>query len=142
MIPDKIIIQPKISLSELKRQFSHQYPYLKLEFFNKSHEFHGGNLAKNMIRNTDVKIEDISKCNASAYAEIKADLQVGKFEIKFQEQFNLGVQVFKKSRGTYIETTRSDDFTFGQLNKAAQEYNEQLSEDLSTEDDQDVDYFH
>ncbi len=142
MIPDKIIIQPKISLSELKRQFSHQYPYLKLEFFNKSHELHGGNLAKNMIRNTEVKIEDISKCNASAYVEIKADLQVGKFEIKFQEQFNLGVQVFKKSRGTYIETTRSDDFTFGQLNKAAQEYNEQLSEDLSTEDDQEVDYFH
>ena len=103
------------TLSSIQKEFNDMFPYLKLEFFKRAHTAHQGTPKKDML-NSNLTLKQLGKKHLSSKLEIKEAMKVSDLEDSFQKLFNLSVQVFRKSAGTWIETSVTDDWTLRQQN--------------------------
>jgi hypothetical protein len=100
------------SISEIQKEFSGIFPFLKLEFFKKSHNTFGGNSSKEIIGTIDhVKIKETGEIF------ITESMTVNELEQRFKTQFDLNIQVFRKHGKTWIETTVTDNWTLHKQNE-------------------------
>ena len=117
----KINISDSLTIKEIQDKFSNKYPYLKLEFFSKSHRIHAGSRKENMI-STDTKIKDCRSQHHIGSLDIYPKTTVAQLEKQFQEIFGLFIQVFRKSGDVWIETTVTDDWTLEKQNSEAESF--------------------
>jgi hypothetical protein len=101
------------SITEIQREFSDIFPFLKIEFFKKSHNTFGGNSNKEIISKTDsIKIKEIGEIF------ITESMTVNELEQRFKTQFGLNIQIFRKHGKTWIETTVTDNWSLtNKMNK-------------------------
>ena len=110
-----IIINAGTKVSEIKKQFSDVYPYLKIEFFKRPH-------AKNKLSSemdrivSDKPIALITKYSTDANIDISGKRTVLQVEQDFWKTFGLSVQVFRKAMNMWIETTLTDSWTLESQN--------------------------
>lgn len=110
-----IIVNAGTKVSEIKKQFSDVYPYLKIEFFKRPH-------AKNKLSSetdrivTDKPIALITKISTDANIDISGKRTVLQVEQDFWKTFGLSVQVFRKAMNMWIETTLTDSWTLESQN--------------------------
>lgn len=110
-----IIINAGTKVSEIKKQFSDVYPYLKIEFFKRPH-------AKNKLSSemdrivSDKPIALITKVSTDANIDISGKRTVLQVEQDFWKTFGLSVQVFRKAMNMWIETTLTDSWTLESQN--------------------------
>jgi len=124
----ELIIDNKLSIAEVKDQFSQAFPYLKLEFFYKRHlpkrpsnfKF----LAKDEIKLSDFEIE-----GNSTQLVITPKMTVNELEQGFGEQYGLGVQVFRKSGQIWLETIYTDEWTLAEQNAEGESISKPLPPD-------------
>ena len=102
-------------ISTIQNEFNSMFPFLKLEFFKHVHEVRQGSPKKDML-NSNLSLKQFSKKNLDGKLEIKDGMKVSDLESSFQMLFNLSAQVFRKSAGTWIETSVTDDWTLKQQN--------------------------
>ncbi len=107
-----IKIDKPVKVSEIKKVFNNQFPYLKIEFFKKKHKELQGSLKK------DVIVDDfsITAPNGANDIIISEDMLVSEFENQFAEKLKLSAQVFRKSGGSWLETTFTDSWTLKKQN--------------------------
>ena len=107
-----IKIDKPVKVSEIKKVFNNQFPYLKIEFFKKKHKELQGSLKK------DVIVDDFSikAPNGANDIIISEDMLVSEFENQFAEKLKLSAQVFRKSGGSWLETTFTDSWTLKKQN--------------------------
>ena len=111
-----IEINDKTSLREVQEIFSTFYPYLKLEFYDKPHKKYEASELKNHI-DPDVHLGDLEKTPVSGVLEILPLTRVAHLENEFQRRFGLSVQVLRKEKTGWEQTTGADDFSLKDLNE-------------------------
>ncbi len=117
----KISISDSLTIKDIQDIFSQKYPYLKIEFFSKSHRIHAGS-RKEFIISPETKIKDCRSQHHTGTLDIFPQTTVAELEMNFQEIFGLFIQVFRKSGDVWIETTVTDDWTLEKQNTEAESF--------------------
>lgn len=111
----KIHIHDNTTVAEVQRQFSDKFPYLKLEFFSKLHKEGKASHLKFMLPH-DRRLGEIRKTHQAGELEIHPEMRVSELEQLFGTHYDLGVQVFRKSGNTWLETILTDSWTLREQN--------------------------
>lgn len=108
-----IKIDKPVKVSEIKKAFNSEFPYLKIEFFKKKHKALQGSLKKDVITDDFV----ISAPSGAHDIIISEDMLVSEFEKQFADKLKLSAQVFRKSGRSWLETTFTDSWTLRKQNE-------------------------
>jgi len=111
-----IEINDNTSIRGIQETFSNYYPFLQLEFYGTPHKKYEASDKADMI-NPDKTIGEIRKTHISALIEIQPLSKVKDVEREFLQRFGLSVQISRKEKDTWEQTTGMDDFTLKELNE-------------------------
>ena len=103
-------ITDKITISELQKQFSWEFPYLKIEFFDTPHSA-TNRLSKSHLYPASRILGGCRKIHKDGIISFTPNDTVEKLEQIFWEEFGLSVQIFRKSGNLWIETSLSNSWT-------------------------------
>jgi glycerol-3-phosphate O-acyltransferase len=109
-------INDNTSLREIEETFSNYYPYLKIEFFNKSHKKYEASPETDRIDPNTV-VGDLKRTHVSGVLEIQPLYRIVDVEKEFSERFGLSIQILRKEKDQWEQTTGMDDFTLKDLNE-------------------------
>ncbi|MES2555757.1 MAG: hypothetical protein V4604_06390 [Bacteroidota bacterium] len=112
----QLLIHNERTLSEIQKDFNAMFPYLKLEFFSKLHGSGEPSSLKFKLPEQK-KIGDVRKSAKEETLIIVPDMTVADLEQTLGDQLALGVQVFRKSGGVWLETIFTDTWTLAQQNE-------------------------
>ncbi|MFI5238146.1 MAG: hypothetical protein ACHQLA_09425 [Ignavibacteriales bacterium] len=116
----KIEIASSRLISEIQKEFNDQFPFLKIEFFRSNTPRSSKWNAANRIS----PIMEISKCQVQkkeGEIQFMEETKVEDLENLFRQEFNLNVQVFRRSGNIWLETTMTDKWTLKQQNDHGRE---------------------
>jgi len=125
----KIAINDQRSISMIQEEFNSVFPYLKLEFFSRMHESEQGT-SKRFMKKNSLLLGEFRTNHVSGEAELFPEMRVSEVEELFKTTFGLGVQVFRKSGKSWLETVFTDSWTLEEQNKEGEE----LSKDIGPEE--------
>lgn len=111
----KIHIHDTTTIADVQRQFSERFPYLKLEFFSKHHMPGKASHLKFMLPH-DRCLGEIRKTHHDGEIDIYPDMRVSDLEQLFGTNYDLGVQVFRQSGKSWLETILTDSWTLREQN--------------------------
>ncbi|MHB8259351.1 MAG: hypothetical protein ACYDCN_14215 [Bacteroidia bacterium] len=120
-----LTIDDKKRISTIQQEFNAVFPYLKLEFFNHTLAVPPDNPKRNKI-NSNLTLKQFRNKDRHEKLKIKDNMKVSDLESLFQHLFNISAQVFRKSAGTWIETSMTDDWTLKQQNEEGKELSDFL----------------
>jgi hypothetical protein len=110
-----------LKISDIQKIFEKEFPYLKIEFFNKKHRSFEGS-PKSQLIDKNMLLSKLTE--KSGRIEIYEDMTVNEVEKLFEEKFGLHVQIFRKSGKTYLETSVTDSWTLKKQNEVGKEISE------------------
>ena len=116
----KIHIDDSKTLEDVKNEFSGVFPYLKIEFFEKAHS-DGAGSPKSELIDENLSIGNIRTQHNEGEVEINAEMAVGEVERRFEENYGIHVQVFRKSGDIWLETSATDDWSLADQNETGKE---------------------
>jgi len=116
----KLEITKSKKAREIKDRFNKNFPFLKIEFFSRQHAPGEATPQNNLIKE-DITLGQINQALEEGSISISSHDSVSSLEQAFQEKFGLSVQVFRKQKTAWIETTRTDLLTLEEQNKKGQE---------------------
>lgn len=111
-----IDINDKTILSEIQKVFSDFYPYLQIKFYRKSHKLYEASEEQDLIE-ANTTIDNIKQTHVSGILEILPLYKVSEVEREFQQRFGLSVQILRKEKNDWVQSTGMDDFTLKELNE-------------------------
>jgi hypothetical protein len=129
----KININDNKKISSIQKEFSQAFPYLKIEFFSKSHKIGAPSSKKTMLQSTKI-LKECRSIHSSGSITISAKTTVAELEQNFLDVFGLSVQVFRKSGRAWLETTVTDGWSLDKQNKQGESLSNYLSGDKSEGD--------
>jgi len=121
----KITINDQRIVSTIQKEFNTIFPYLKLEFFSRMHQSEQGSNERFLKKNT-LQIGEFRTNHSSGEAELNPDMKVSEVEELFKTTFGLGVQVFRKSGKSWLETIYTDSWTLEEQNKEGEELSKRI----------------
>ncbi|MDB4414761.1 hypothetical protein N9272_00065 [bacterium] len=110
-----MIINNSIPLKDLQYEFNFAFPYLKIEFFSKYHKEGNGSNEQDILDNS-LTIGEIRNSINDGFIPLNGDISVSVFENLFKDNFNLYVQVYRKSHGKWLQTWVTDIWTLDEQN--------------------------
>ena len=120
----KISIAANKKIVQFQEEFSAFFPFLKTEFFTRPHEESGPTWSKYMIFNRTKTLGEIRQNpvgNNETDFVFLPEMKTGDFEKALWDRYALSVQVFRKSMGSFLETTASDSWTLAEQNSKGEE---------------------
>lgn len=108
------------TLGELQKEFNDRYPYLRIMFFSKPHQ-HGKGTERKYMQNVNITLEQCRIKNDGDVLEFDEHITVGELEEKFEKQFGLYIQVFRRSGNLWLETTATDNWSLHHQNEQGKE---------------------
>ena len=126
-------IAPERLISEVQKDFNNLFPFLKIEFFNNKSLSRSDFSIKNIIPNNR-KLGDSHSTFGKRDIEIEESMKVNELEKMFRDEFNLAVQVFRKSGNLWLETTMTDNWTLQQQNNHGREITNGRDKEAPKED--------
>lgn len=103
-------------LKEIQDVFSDFYPYLQMNFYWKTHEKYETSSMIELV-SPDTPIGNLRRTHVSGLLEIQPLNKVADVEREFQQRFGLSVQILRKEKNKWEQTTGMDDFTLKELNE-------------------------
>lgn len=116
----KITINDHRKIFAIQEDFNTIFPYLKLEFFSKQHA-QGGGTAKKFVKHNSKTLGECRTIHNSGDITINSSMSVNELEQHFADVYGLGVQVFRKSGKSWLETTVTDNWTLEEQNKQGED---------------------
>jgi hypothetical protein len=108
-------------ISEVQKDFSLAYPFLKIEFFKNGHARKERYSFEKLIPH-HLQVKDAWFVNKNeGELEFTNETTVLDLEKTLMDQFGLSVQVFRKSGNLWLETTITDNWTLKQQNDHGRE---------------------
>jgi hypothetical protein len=104
------------TIAIIQAEFNTKFPYLKLEFYNESHEVGQGSILKSLIDKTKT-IKAVRTIHTEGELSINGHLKVSTLEQTFATDYGLNAQVFRKSGGLWLQTTSTDEWTLTDQNE-------------------------
>jgi len=124
-------------ISEIQKDFSAVYPFLKIEFFKNGNIRRDRYPMSKLVSNTRLVKEAWYWKKDKGLLEISDSVTVTQFENALMDQFGLSAQVFRKSGNLWLETTMTDNWTLKQQNDHGKEITLGKGEKVNPDD---VDY--
>lgn len=119
----ELVITDEKRISEVQKEFSERFPYLKIEFFSKSHADGEASPLSQLLPSDKTVGEARSRHNEGKLV-ITAHTSVGAMEARFRDVFGLSVQVFRKAGRTWLQTSITDHWTLAEQNEEGREASE------------------
>jgi len=116
----KIHIDNETTTNQIKDKFSRTYPFLKVEFYSKAHG-EGEGSAKVDLISEDCSINDIRTKDNEGDFVFTPENTVSDVEQGFENTYGIHVQVFRKSKGIWLETTTTDAWSLKEQNETGKE---------------------
>lgn len=116
----ELIINDHRKIVAIQEEFNKLFPYLKLEFFSKPH-VKGGGTSKKFIKHNSKTLEECRTLHNSGGITVVPGMTVAELEQNFGNVYGLGVQVFRKSGRSWLETTVTDNWTLEEQNRQGEE---------------------
>lgn len=110
-----IHIHAQKKLSDIQNEFTNLFPFLKLSFYNQTHEAGEGTNNEELIK-LHLTIREAGKNVKEFDWNINGEMTVIEFENTFQQHTGLGVQVFRKSGLLWLQTITTDYKTLSAQN--------------------------
>ncbi len=120
----EILISDSRTISEVQRDFSKAFPFLKLEFFDAPYKDEKA-LPKSKMISHDKKLASCRKKHIEGKLKVVKDEKVKELETELWINFGLSAQVFRKSGNLWIETSLTDSWTLEQQNREGFEMSNQ-----------------
>ena len=116
----KIAINDHRKIYAIQEEFNGIFPYLKLEFFSKPHK-NGGASPKTLVKHNNGTLGECRTVHHKGDLTIIPEMTVSDLEQNFGDVYGLGVQVFRKSGKSWLETTVTDNWTLAEQNKQGED---------------------
>lgn len=107
-------VYKNMTIKELNEQFSHHFPFLKLEFFMYHHHFDGTPVKKEV--HSGLYLEEASEFFKEGSIYFSPSTTVAELEQQFQIEIGLPVKVFRRSGDLWVETTQTEHLTLTKQN--------------------------
>lgn len=126
MQPQKeISIEDGKKILTIQEEFSHLFPYLKLEFFSRAPA--GEDSHRKQIRSSMSTLGECRPLHNSGAIIISPEMTVDELEKAFEQSFGLWVQVFRKSGRVWIETSVTNNWSLEKQNLQGEELSRHFS---------------
>ena len=109
------------TLKEAKEGFHNLFHFLKVEFFTKPHKDKASSWSRFQITDLDQKLGELGAKNPNGVFVVQSRMKVTELEQQFQEIFGFGIQVFRKSKEVWLETTQTDGWNLETQNHHGKE---------------------
>lgn len=126
-------ITPTRLISEVQTEFSHTFPFLKLEFFQNKRRLQ--NTRQEIKMSPASRIGDCQSFISEGEIEITKKMKSRELEQKLKEQFGIIAQVFRRSGNLWLQTTMTDNWTLEKQNEHGMELS-QAHEKFKNPDDE------
>ncbi len=123
-----IIINDERYISSIQEEFHEVFPFLKLEFFSQLHEPGQGN-GFLQVQPSNKKLGEIRKIDTAGEIIITPKMTVAQLEQAFGKTYGLGVQVFRKSGKSWLETVLTDHWSLYKQNAEGEFLNSPIAPD-------------
>lgn len=108
------------TIDEFQHLFGSGYPFLKIEFYNKSADLSDRKNSKIQAAKTTFQQIGLIK---DGIIELKDDLTVGSLEKRLFDEFGVKSQIFRNSgKGLWIETSMTNDWSLAKQNEYGSEF--------------------
>lgn len=122
-----VVLDNSMSIATVQQLFNEQFPFLKIEFFEKENKFNGNIAIKKHITSTAKKLNDFKLPQTEDETiVIHPEITVAELEKVFTGKFKLQTQVFRKSGKIWLETTVTDGWSLEEQNSQGQIITEQM----------------
>jgi hypothetical protein len=113
-----LTVKEGMYIRDIQKVFNEEYPYLKIEFFRHKHGLR--QLSPKKERLDPFTVIPLSNGHAKTWSlDAGKEITVGEFEKECWEKTGVAVQVFRKSRNLWIETSLTDNWTLEKQNELA-----------------------
>jgi hypothetical protein len=126
------------SILNLQKLFNGIYPFLKIEFFTKSHGAGEGISKKFMITENKLLKEIQNGVFKAGSIKFNDDTTVIALEEDFKKKFGLNVILFRKSGKIWLEITNTDNWTLKQQNEEGKSLESSVYLENENADDHDI----
>ena len=109
------------TLQEAKDGFHELFHFLKVEFFTKTHQDKAASWSRFQISDLQQQIGALGAKNKNGILVVNSRMRVSELEQEFQEIFGFGIQVFRKSKEIWLETTQTDSWNLETQNHHGRE---------------------
>lgn len=113
----KIEIGPETRIKDVQKKFTEAYPYLKVDFYGKQHAEQELSAKKDMI-SSDKLFSQIGKSKKPKSLDISKHRTVADLENAVYEEFDIAMQVSRKSGDIWIQTSTTDHRTLEMQNQS------------------------
>ncbi len=110
-----ININDNTLIKHIKEEFNLLFPFLKIEFFNKSHQLGEGTPKLQLTADTKT-LGECRNMHNNGVLEIDPMMAVADLERSFKDEYGLNIQVFRKSGKVWLETTVTDKWSLKEQN--------------------------
>ncbi|PWV56721.1 hypothetical protein [Chitinophaga sp. S165] len=104
----------------IQDKFHEVYPYLKLECYLSPHERGEGSAGSKKV-SADTPIEDIRLIHSFGWVDISEHRTVAQVERDFYHDMGLAIQIFRRFRTGWLQTTQTDELTLAEQHLMARE---------------------
>ncbi|MFP5470823.1 MAG: hypothetical protein ACLGGV_04445 [Bacteroidia bacterium] len=120
-----MLISDDKSLKQLKEEFQGKFPHLSINFYQKAHKTSEGNTNEQML-DENLTIATVRTIHNEGDMSIDGHLKTSTFEQQFRDKFGVNVQVFRKAKDIWLQTTVTDHWTLAEQERAALEYEQRV----------------
>jgi hypothetical protein len=118
------------TVGDIQKRFHQEYPYLKLEFFDKAHGW-GERVDTAHKYQSEFRLSLIEKPHVGVgFLKLHPWTKTGEAEQQFLDLFGLNVQVYRKRGYDWIETAGTDELSLDEQNaigkKSLEDYRDNL----------------
>lgn len=108
------------TVAQVRDALTAKFPFLKIEFFRKSHGEGEMSKIKDQLPPETV-LNEFRNSTAPGDLVLTSTMRVSEVENAFEEHFGLSAQIFRKQGGAWIMTGITDTWTLEQQNREGQE---------------------
>lgn len=108
-------ISTHTKVQDVFNEFNQLFPFLKLEFYKNPHEDNEGSEVKDQVSHGTL-LGELNPDLMDKSFKVDPSMTVADFEKMMHEEFNLNVQVFRKSAGLWLQTTATDGWSLEKQN--------------------------
>ncbi len=116
----KLLLTFSKTVADIQEAFIELFPHLKIEFFTRPHEQEAASWSKYMIFDSSQTLKEIGMLKEGVIT-LSDDTITGEFEQFLSVRYGLFVQVFRKSMGTWLQSTQTDKWTLGEQERRGKE---------------------
>lgn len=120
----KIQLYSNRKVEEIREEFNTSYPYLDIIFVSRKADTTGETLLQEVEPNA--RLIDVSGVLKEGEIDISPTESIKEVEQKFEKQYGLPVQIFRKQKGVWTDTNVTDDLTLHEQNTWGREASKPL----------------